>query len=122
MMLEPNVIVLYANDLKLTGSFYQDLLGLNPIEESPSFRSFKLSNGMILALKAKHTLIPPSDTNAGHGELAFTVNSHQEVDTLFLKCQEKMEMILKPSQFPFGYTFVGLDPDGQRLRFICLGE
>lgn len=35
MILEPNVIVLYVNDLARTSQFYQDLLDTKPIDASP---------------------------------------------------------------------------------------
>ncbi len=37
MILEPNVIVLYVDDLALTSQFYQDLLGIKPEEASITF-------------------------------------------------------------------------------------
>lgn len=123
MILEPDVIVLYVNDLAITGQFYQDLLGLNPIEASPTFHSFRLSNGMSLALKTKHSVVPPTQEKSGNGELAFTLDSNQKVDELFDAWQAKeINIIYPPTQEPFGYTFVALDPDGHRLRVASLGK
>ena len=73
MLLEPSSIVLYVEDITRTSQFYQDLLGIKPEEASPTFHAFKLSNGMSLALKARHSVVPPAEGKNGNGELAFTL-------------------------------------------------
>lgn len=123
MILEPSVIVLYVEDLAITSQFYQNLLGIKPEEASPTFHSFTLSNGMSLALKAKHSVMPPTETKSGNGESAFTLDSNQKVDELFAAWQaKKIDILLPPTQVPFGYTFVALDPDGHRLRVASIGK
>jgi catechol 2,3-dioxygenase-like lactoylglutathione lyase family enzyme len=123
MILEPNVVVLYVDDLTISSQFYQDVLGIKPIEASITFHSFTLSNGMNLALKARHSVVPPTEAENGNGELAFTLDDNQKVDELFAEWQAKgIRIIFPPSQLPFGYTFVALDPDGQRLRVASLGK
>ncbi|PJD92942.1 MAG: hypothetical protein CK424_05085 [Legionella sp.] len=123
MMLEPNVIVLYVDDMAITSQFYQDLLGIKPIDASIDFHSFILSNGMNLALKAKHSVVPQTEVKGGNGELAFALDDHKKVDELFATCQAKgISIIFPTSQVPFGYTFVALDPDGHRLRVVSLGQ
>lgn len=119
-MFEPSIIVLYVDNLLITSAFYQDLLGIKPEEASPTFHSFKLSNGMGLGLKAKHSVEPPANEN-GSGELAFTLDNNREVDALFVEWQKKeMRISQSPTAAPYGYTFVALDPDGNRLRVISL--
>lgn len=121
MLLEPNVIVLYVDNLAIASKFYQDLLGMMPEEASPTFHSFKLSSGINLALKARHAVTPPTDKENGSGELAFTLTNHKKVDELFEEWQaKKINIIAPPTQMPYGYTFVALDPDGNRLRVISL--
>lgn len=123
MILEPNVVVLYVDDLAITSQFYQDLLGITPKEASKTFHSFTLSKGISLALKARHSVVPPSEEKGGNGELAFTLDSNNEVDELFAEWQVKgISMVFRPTQVPFGYTFVALDPDGHRLRVAFLGK
>jgi len=123
MILEPNVIVLYVDDLARASQFYQDLLGIKPEEASPTFHSFTLSNGISLALKAKHSVMPPTKQKSGNDELAFTLDSNKKVDELFAAWQaKKISILLPPTQVPFGYTFVALDPDGHRLRVASLGN
>ncbi|MDP3706257.1 MAG: VOC family protein [Legionellaceae bacterium] len=122
MILEPTAIVLYVDNLVISRKFYQDLLGIKPEEASPTFHSFTLSNGMGLGLKAKHAVEPPADKNGG-GELAFTLDNNKKVDALFAEWQEKdINMALPPTVVPYGYTFLALDSDGNRLRVVSLGK
>ena len=119
-MLEPSAVVLYVDNLLVSSAFYQDLLGIKPEEDSPTFHSFKLSNGMGLGLKAKHSIEPPANEN-GSGELAFTLDNNGEVDELFVEWQGmEISMAQSPTVVPYGYTFLALDPDGNRLRVVSL--
>lgn len=119
-MLEPSAIVLYVDNLLESSAFYQDVLGIKPKEDSPTFHSFKLSNGMGLGLKARHSVEPPAQKHGG-GELAFILDDDKEVDALFVKWQRKEISISQPpTAVPYGYTFVALDPDGNRLRVVSL--
>ncbi len=123
MILEPTTIVLYVDNLVISSKFYQDLLGIKPEEASPTFHTFTLSNGMGLGLKAKHAVEPPTDNKNGSGELAFTLDNNKKVDALFAEWQEKnINMAFPPTVVPYGYTFVALDPDGNRLRVVSLGK
>ena len=123
MILEPTAIVLYVDNLVISSKFYRDLLGIKPEEASPTFHTFSLSNGMGLGLKAKHAVEPPTDNKNGAGELAFTLDNNKKVDALFAEWQEKdIIMALPPTVVPYGYTFVALDPDGNRLRVVSLGK
>lgn len=119
-MLKPSALVLYVDNLLVSSAFYQDLLGIKPEEDSPTFHSFKLSNGMDLGLKAKHAVEPPPNEN-GSGELVFTLDNNWEVDALCLEWQGKeISMAQLPTLVPYGYTFLALDPDGNRLRVVSL--
>ena len=121
-MIEPNAIVLYVDNLAISRKFYQDLLGIEPEEASPTFNSFTLSNGMGLGLKAKHAAQPPADNNGG-SELAFTLDNNTDVDELFATWQKKEINIIQPlTNVTYGYTFLALDPDGNRLRVVSLNK
>lgn len=120
MLFEPSAIVLYVENLAISSLFYQDILGIKPEEASPTFHTFALSNGMSVGLKAKHTVEPPPEKNGG-GELAFTVDNNRKVDELFTLWQrKKINMAVSPTLIPYGYTFVALDPDDNRLRVVAL--
>ena len=119
-MLEPSAVIFYVDNLLESSAFYQDLLEIKPEADSPTFHSFKLSNGMGLGLKAKHSAVPPFNENGG-GELAFTLDNYRAVDELFVEWQRKEISISQlPTVVPYGYTFLALDPDGNRLRVISL--
>ncbi|KTD59123.1 bleomycin resistance protein [Legionella shakespearei DSM 23087] len=121
-MIEPKAIILYVDDLAVSTQFYQELFGKKPQEESPTFNSFTLSNGMSLGLKASPSVLPPVDEKTRGGELAFTVDAPHKVDELFVHWQSKGTKILQtPTTVTFGYTFLALDPDGNRLRVVSLG-
>ncbi|STX28510.1 bleomycin resistance protein [Legionella beliardensis] len=118
-MLEPSTIIIYVDDLAKSKSFYQSLLSIKPDTHSSTFIAFAFSNGMHLGLKDKQT-VHPSPEGHGGGELAFTLANTQQVDELFLEWQQKGVTVSEPVYLPFGYTFVALDPDGNRLRVAAL--
>ena len=64
--------------------------------------------------------VRPVAIAAGGGEIAFAASSDAEVDQ---KCAEwrrqGVAIALDPTRMDFGYTFVGLDPDGTRLRVFA---
>jgi len=123
MKLEPTAIVLYVNNLSISSHFYEDILGIIPEATSPSFHTFKLSNGMDLGLKAKYALLLPANEKSNDSELAFTVDNNNKVDVLFAIWQEKkVNIALPPTIEPYGYTFIALDPDLNRLRVVGLGN
>lgn len=77
---------------------------------------------MGLGLKAKHAVEPPADEQ-GSGELAFTLDNHKKVDSLFAEWQNKgIKIAQHPTVVSYGYTFVALDPDKNRLRVVALGK
>ncbi|MFN7096167.1 MAG: VOC family protein [Gammaproteobacteria bacterium] len=120
-MFEPNAIVFYVDNLALSSHFYQELFGFSPEVPSATFRCFKLSNGMLIGLKDKHAQGLSVDTNKGV-ELSFTVDNAKKVDELFLTWQQKgIRIVEMPAMVSFGYTFIAIDPDGNRLRVISTG-
>lgn len=122
-MIEPSAVVLYVANILISSTFYQNLLGIKPEEASPTFHAFKLSNGMGLGLKAKHAVEPPTIDKNVSGELAFTLDNNKEVDELFAEWQEKeINIAQPPTVVTYGYTFLALDPDGNRLRVVSFGK
>jgi len=116
-MKQPNLVLLYVDNPSLSAGFYSDILGLEPIEASPTFAMFMLSSGLKLGLWSKHTVEPAAPASFGGFELAFSVDSKEIVDSMYADCCSCEQRIVQPpTEMDFGYTFVALDPDGHRLR------
>lgn len=121
-MLEPSVIVFYVDNLTTSHRFYTELLGIKSIVHSPTYITFTLSNSMVIGLKDKNTQVVNITGNGG-AELAFTVDSHTQVDQLFSDWQQQgIKILEQPTNVPYGYTFVAIDPDGNRLRVVSLNK
>lgn len=99
----------------LKGSrFYQEILGLKPVEESPTFVLFALSNGVMLGLWSKYTAEPRVEASPGASEICFP---SEDVDALYEEWGKRgVTVAQKPTDMDFGRTFVILDPDGHRIR------
>lgn len=112
-------LLFVTNPLK-SSLFYQEILELKPIEESPTFVMFALSNGVMLGLWSKYTAEPRVDAPAGALEICFPA---EDVDALYEKWGAKQVTVAqKPTDMDFGRTFVVLDPDGHRIRVYKLHE
>lgn len=112
--------LLFVNNPQKSSLFYQDILGLKPIEESPTFVMFALKNGVMLGLWSKHTAEPRVDAPAGALEICFPT---ENVDALYEAWGKKnVTVAQKPTDMDFGRTFVILDPDGHRIRAYKLHE
>ncbi|HLO63401.1 MAG TPA: VOC family protein [Azonexus sp.] len=119
-MNHPSFILLYVGSPAASAAFYADLLGSRPVEASSTFALFALDRGMMLGLWARGAVEPGVSAAAGSGELAFAVDSASLVDN---RCAEwaarGIPIAQPPTRMDFGYTFVGLDPDGHRLRVFA---
>jgi catechol 2,3-dioxygenase-like lactoylglutathione lyase family enzyme len=111
-------VLLFVNNPLKSAIFYRQILGIEPIEESPTFAGFNLSNGVLLGLWSRHTAEPRVDTQAGAQEICFPVD---DVDALY-ESWGKMQVTIaqKPTDLDFGRTFVICDPDGHRIRVYKL--
>jgi len=120
-MSDPNFIILYVKNPNDSVAFYADLLGKAPVEASPTFAMFALDSGMMLGLWAAHT-VEPAATAVGGAELAFAVDGIDTVKSVHATWSAKgLKIALAPTGMDFGFTFVGLDPDGHRLRVFAPG-
>ena len=118
-MLNPNFIILYVKQPAVSATFYSILLGRAPAESSPAFVMFALESGVMLGLWSSAD-VKPASTSPGGSELAITVANKEAANTLHANWREQGIAILQtPTQMDFGYTFVGIDPDGHRLRIFC---
>jgi catechol 2,3-dioxygenase-like lactoylglutathione lyase family enzyme len=118
-MPSPTFVLLYVDNPPASGGFYADLLGLPPVETSPTFVLFALDGGLMLGLWSRHTA-EPSAAAPGGGELAFTAADAAAVDARHADWVARgLRMLQTPTDLDFGRTFVALDPDGHRLRVFA---
>jgi catechol 2,3-dioxygenase-like lactoylglutathione lyase family enzyme len=111
-------VLLFVTSPSKSALFYRRILGLEPVEESPTFALFALPGGVMLGLWSRATAEPLVSAPAGGSEIAF---SEDDVDGLFQKWQSLgVVMAQPPTDMDFGRTFVALDPDGHRLRVFRL--
>ncbi|MFZ6771501.1 VOC family protein [Undibacterium sp. SXout7W] len=118
--MEPNFILLYVSNPQSSTHFYRQLLQRSPVESSPTFSMFTLQSGVMLGLWAKHAVLPVSEVQGGASELAIAVSNRQAVDACYADwIKLNIPMLQIPTELDFGYTFVGVDPDGHRLRIFA---
>lgn len=116
-MNHPNFTILYVENPLSSGRFYTELLGIEPIEASPTFVLFLLNNGLLLGLWSRHTIEPAADSGAFGGEIAFRYASYEEIDKIYADWTARgISNLSKPQTLEFGRSFVAIDPDGHRLR------
>jgi catechol 2,3-dioxygenase-like lactoylglutathione lyase family enzyme len=115
-------ILLYVDQPEASARFYARLLGRPAIESSPTFAMFALDDGLMLGLWSRHTVQPAATSASGASELAFVVGGDAEVDAAHVRWRDQGLTIAQPPiRMDFGYTCVGLDPDGHRLRAFAPG-
>lgn len=116
----PDFTLLYVDSPQTSIAFYGALLGLQPVERSPTFALFALESGFKLGLLARHGVEPAATLTGGGAEIVFTVESAATVDVTCADWQARGLAILQdPTTMPFGRTFVAIDPDGHRLRVFA---
>ena len=112
-----HMILLYVADPIASLEFYEMILGTKAIDAAPTFAMLPFNESTILGLWIESGVKPPSSSKAGATELGFHLNSREDVDDEFTKWKSKgVAIVLERTKLDFGYTFVGLDPDGHRLR------
>jgi catechol 2,3-dioxygenase-like lactoylglutathione lyase family enzyme len=117
-MPQPTAVLFYVVDPAKSTVFYEDLLGLKPAMTSPFYTLFKLANGFELALWALNKVEPPAPIQGASSELGFLVPDKAALELTHQQWVKKgIQIVLEPQKMYFGGThFVGLDPDGHRLR------
>ena len=113
-------VLLYVDNPPASASFYETLLGKPPIETSPTFAMLPLRDGVMLGLWSRHTVEPRASVAGANGEIAFMVKDASEVRSTYTSWRDQgISIAQKPTEMDFGHTFVGLDPDGHRLRVFA---
>ncbi len=119
-MFDPNFILLYVEKPQSSAEFYAALLGKQPVESSPNFAMFLLGSGLRLGLWALHDVLPAVTAQSFGGEIGLEVDSDDAVGKTHRAWVAKgIRIAQTPTRMDFGYTFVGLDPDGHRLRVFA---
>lgn len=113
-------VLLFVADPLKSSVFYSRLLGLQAVEEAPTFAMFALQGGVMLGLWSHKTAEPPVKAGGGGSEIAF---SEEDLDQLYKKWVDMgIPMAQAPTDMDFGRTFVALDPDGHRIRVYRMKE
>lgn len=112
--------ILFVSNPIASSAFYRRLLGLAPVEESPTFAMFALPDGIMLGLWSNKTAEPAVLAQGGGSEIAF---SDENVDQIYERWKNLgVQMAQPPTDMDFGRTFVAQDPDGHRIRVYRLAE
>lgn len=115
-----NFVLLYVTDPAASARFYSEALGAKIVEQHEGFAMLPLREGVMLGLWARKTVEPAPEAAPGGSELAFGAASAADVHAICADWTRRGVRIAQPvSQKDFGTTFVGLDPDGHRLRVVA---
>jgi predicted enzyme related to lactoylglutathione lyase len=123
--MQPNYSLLYVESPEASARLYAGLLDLQPLQSSPTFVLFALSDGRMLGLWERASVKPALPTGAVGvgGEIGFRLESRAAVDAVHADWRARgLPVIQAPAQVDFGYTFVATDPDGHRLRVFARTE
>ena len=120
-MNHPDNLMLYVAKPETSATFYAELFGIQPVEQSPTFVLFILQSGLKLSLWSKHTVQPAPAKSGGGCEFSMRVETQDAVNALYAKWRDmKADILMAPAQLDFGCSFVIADPDGHRLRVYAL--
>jgi len=112
--------LLYVEDPIASAAFYEKLLRALPVEASPGFAMFALTEPTMLGLWKRADVLPKVSAPTGCNELGFHVESQTIVEQFFEAAKQIGAKVLQePTQMDFGYTFTVADPDGHRLRVFA---
>ena len=114
------LLLAVANPAK-SAELYTKLLGVEPVENSPTFVLYVLPNGVKIGLWIKDE-IEPAPKAAGGVEISFTEASKDAVLATYAAWKALAKVVQEPTQMDFGFTFVVEDLDGHRLRPFVLAD
>ena len=114
------LLLAVANPAK-SAELYTKLLGVEPVENSPTFVLYVLPNGIKIGLWIKDE-IEPQPKAAGGVEISFTEASKDAVLATYAAWKALAKVVQEPTQMDFGFTFVVEDLDGHRLRPFVLAD
>ena len=115
------LLLAVANPAK-SAELYTKLLGIEPVENSPTFVLYVLPNGIKIGLWIASE-IEPKAKPAGGVEISFTEDSKEAVRATYDAWKAAGATIVQePTNMDFGFTFVAEDLDGNRLRPFVLAD
>lgn len=115
-MSDVSFILLYVANVARSAAFYSKLLEKPVVEASPGFAMIPVAPGLMLGLWRRDQVEPKAGVPGG-GEIAVVLPDDAAVDAAYAHWTgQGVEIAQKPARMDFGYTFVGLDPDGHRVR------
>lgn len=116
-MLSPDMTILAVADPLVSARFYHSLLGVEPVESSPTFAMFVLPSGLKLGLWQREGMVPTVSAEPGSVELAAALADEAALHKCWARWRTLgVEVIQPPTQMDFGLTMTAADPDGHRLR------
>ena len=115
------LLLAVANPAK-SSALYSKLLGVEPVENSPTFVLYVLPNGIKIGLWIASE-IEPKAKPAGGVEISFTEDSKDAVRATYDAWKAAgAKIVQEPTEMDFGFTFVAEDLDGNRLRPFVLAD
>ena len=115
------LLLAVANPAK-SSALYSKLLGVEPVENSPTFVLYVLPNGIKIGLWIASE-IEPKAKPAGGVEISFTEDSKDAVRATYDAWKAAgAKIVQEPTDMDFGFTFVAEDLDGNRLRPFVLAD
>jgi predicted enzyme related to lactoylglutathione lyase len=121
-MSDISFLILYVENVAASEAFYARALGRPAADSSPTFAMIPAGPKLMLGLWRRGEIEPPAGTPGG-GEIAFALESDTAVDAAFARWRADGAAVARaPARLDFGYTFLGLDPDGHRVRFFAPGS
>lgn len=115
-------LLLAVKDPQRSAKLYDQLLGLAPVESSPTFVLYLMPNGFKLGFWSAAD-VEPKARPAGGAELSFSLPDEATVRKTYHAWKGLgLEVLQEPTRMDFGFTFVVADPDGHRLRPFVLAE
>ena len=115
-----NYLLLAVKDPRRSAQIYDQLLGVKPVENSPTFVLYVLPTGLKVGLWAADGM-KPVPRPAGGVELSFSLPDETAVRATYAAWTKLgLEIVQEPTRMDFGFTFVVADSDGHRLRPFVL--
>lgn len=120
-MFTPTYYLLHVVSPKKSADFYTELLGISPVETSPTFVLFVLDGGIKVGLWSKNSVEPATGGAPGSLELGIALKAPADVDAFYGDWIERgLSVLQAPTDMDFGRSLMVTDPDGHRIRIFAV--